>query len=146
MKSIAVRDACKAVSNAKIFNIGLKQAQTAGIRLDETFAEPGFRSRKNTKQNCFIPAKAVFPEGPYPKLLDTLKMAETTPEIHRDSRLTVVKKVDFGNKTTISLSCDAPRKGEAPPPQQCKAAPPGNLTREHRADHPLKPPPGSKPG
>ena len=58
----------------------------------------------------------------------------------------VVKKVDFGNKTTISLSCDAPRKGEAPPPQQCKAAPPGNLTREHRTDHPLKPPPGSKPG
>ena len=146
VKSIAVRDACKAVSNAKIFNIGLKQAQTAGIRLDETFAEPGFRSRKNTKQNCFIPAKAVFPEGPYPKLLGTLKMAETTPEIHRDSRLTVVKKVDFGNKTTISLSCDAPRKGEAPPPQQCKAAPPGNLTREHRTDHPLKPPPGSKPG
>ena len=88
MKSIAVRDACKAVSNAKIFNIGLKQAQTAGIRLDETFAEPGFRSRKNTKQNCFIPAKAVFPEGPYPKLLGTLKMAETTPEIHRD-RLTL---------------------------------------------------------
>ena len=89
VKSIAVRDACKAVSNAKIFNIGLKQAQTAGIRLDETFAEPGFRSRKNTKQNCFIPAKAVFPEGPYPKLLGILKMAETTPEIHRDSRLTL---------------------------------------------------------
>ena len=42
VKSIAVRDACKAVSNAKIFNIGLKKDQAAGIRLDETFAEPGF--------------------------------------------------------------------------------------------------------
>ena len=61
VKSIAVRDACKAVSNAKIFNIGLKQAQTAGIRLDETFAEPGFRSRKNTKQNCFIPSQGSIP-------------------------------------------------------------------------------------
>ena len=89
VKSIAVRDACKAVSNAKIYNIGLKQAQTAGIRLDETFAEPGFRSRKNPKQTCFIPASALFPEGPYPKLLGTLKMAEPTPEVHRDSRLTL---------------------------------------------------------
>ena len=76
MKSIAVRDACKAVSNAKIFNTGLKKDQAAGIRLDETFAEPGFRSRKDPRQNSFIPAKAVFPEGPYPKLLGTLKMAE----------------------------------------------------------------------
>ena len=42
VKSIAVRDACKAVSNAKIFNTGLKKDQAAGIRLDETFAEPGF--------------------------------------------------------------------------------------------------------
>ena len=89
VKSIAVRDACKAVSNAKIFNIGLKKDQAAGIRLDETFAEPGFRSRKDPHQNSFIPAKAVFPEGPYHKLLGTLKMAEATPEIHRDSRLTL---------------------------------------------------------
>ena len=72
VKSIAVRDACKAVSNAKIFNTGLKKDQAAGIRLDETFAEPGFRSRKDPHQNSFIPAKAVFPEGPYPKLLGTL--------------------------------------------------------------------------
>ena len=89
VKSIAVRDACKAVSNAKIFNTGLKKDQAAGIRLDETFAEPGFRSRKDPHQNSFIPAKAVCPEGPYPKLLGTLKMVEATPEIHRDSRLTL---------------------------------------------------------
>ena len=102
VKSIAVRDACKAVSNAKIFNIGLKKDQAAGIRLDETFAEPDFRRRKNPHQNCFIPARAVFPEGPYPKLLGALKMAETPPEIHRDSRLTL-----HNGKYHLSISTPA---------------------------------------
>ena len=89
VKSIAVRDACKAVSNAKKYNASLKQDQAQGLRTDQEFAIPGFRSRRNPRQNCFIPAKAVFQNGVYPRLLGNLKMAEQPPGNHGDSRLTL---------------------------------------------------------
>ena len=44
---------------------------------------------------------------------------------------TVVKKVDFSNKPSSAFSEDAAQA--TPPPQQFRAAPPGNLTREHRS-------------
>ena len=87
VRSIAVRDACKAVSNAKIFNAQLKKDQAKGLRLEESFSEPGFRSRKHPHQNCFIPAKALFARGVYPKLLGNLKMAEPIPQQYGDTRL-----------------------------------------------------------
>ena len=45
--------------------------------------------------------------------------------------VTVVKMVDFSGKLLSAISEDA--VCAAPPPQQCKAAPPGNPTREHRS-------------
>ena len=44
--------------------------------------------------------------------------------------VTVVKMVDFGYTLPSAISENA--VCAAPPPQQFKAAPPGNLTREHR--------------
>ena len=44
---------------------------------------------------------------------------------------TVVKMVDFSRMTASANSEDA--VSATPPPQQFKAAPPGDLTREHRA-------------
>ena len=79
VKSIAVRDACLAVSALTSRNRGLKRGQTG-------FAEASFRSRKYD-QNCFIPASAVKPHGVYPTIPGTLRMAEPVPEGHRDSRL-----------------------------------------------------------
>ena len=89
VKSIAVRDACQSVSNAKKYNAKLKQDQAQGLRTGEQFSTPGFRSRRNPCQNCFIPAKAVFQNGVYPRLLGNLKMAEQPPRDHGDSRLTL---------------------------------------------------------
>ena len=45
VKRTAVRDACRAMSNVKTFNLELKDSQTHGQRADETFAQLGYRSR-----------------------------------------------------------------------------------------------------
>ena len=47
-----------------------------------------------------------------------------------EREITVVKKVDFSNKPSSAYLEDAVYT--APTPQQCQAAPPGTLTREHR--------------
>ena len=49
VKRTAVRDACRAMSNIKKFNQRLAEDHRAGRRLDEEFADLGFRSRKNPK-------------------------------------------------------------------------------------------------
>ena len=79
VKSIAVRDACLAVSALKRRNLGLKRGQPG-------FAEVSFRSRRYD-QNCFIPAPAVKPHGVYPTILGKVRMAEAIPKDHKDSRL-----------------------------------------------------------
>ena len=78
VKSIAVRDACGAVSNAK-----KKYGKTAA------FQQVSWRSRKNPRQGCFIPATAVSERGAYHTILGDLRMAEPIPDDHRDSRLTL---------------------------------------------------------
>ena len=65
VKRTAVRDACRAMSNVKTFNLELKASQAHGNRADEEFAQLGYRSRQNPKQSCYIPDDAV-----------TLRMAE----------------------------------------------------------------------
>ena len=56
VKRTAVRDACRAMSNVKTFNRQLAADRAIGQRLDEDFAQLRFRSRKNPKQSCYIPA------------------------------------------------------------------------------------------
>ena len=89
VKSIAVRDACRAVSRCKRANAELAQAKARGERLDEPFAEVGFRSRKHPKQGCYIPKTAVTGHGVYHTILGNLHMAEPLPEDHRDNRMTL---------------------------------------------------------
>ena len=79
VKSVAVRDACLAMSALKLRNRGLKRGGTG-------FAELSYRSRKYD-QNCFIPSSAVKPHGVYPRILGPLRTAEAIPEGHKDSRL-----------------------------------------------------------
>ena len=78
VKSIAVRDACRAVSAAK------RKSKAQG-----GFNSVDFRSRKHPKQGCFIPSSAIKPQGMYHTMLGPLKMAESLPEGHKDSRLTL---------------------------------------------------------
>ena len=87
VKRTAVRDACRAMSNVKIFNMKLAEDKARGERLDEEFAELHFRSRKNPKQSCYIPDDAVTKHGVYHKILGPMRMAEAIPEYPKESRL-----------------------------------------------------------
>ena len=87
VKRTAVRDACRAMSNVKTFNMELKADQTQGNRADEEFAQLGYRSRQNPRQSCYIPDDAVTEHGVYHTMLGPLRMAETIPAGHKECRL-----------------------------------------------------------
>ena len=87
VKRTAVRDACRAMSNIKQFNQRLAEDHRAGRRLDEEFADLGFRSRKNPKQSCYIPDDAVTEHGVYHTILGPLRMAEAIPAGQKECRL-----------------------------------------------------------
>ena len=87
VKRTAVRDACRAMSNVKRFNAQLKVDQANGLRLEESFAELRFRSRKNPRQSCYIPDDAVTEHGVYHTILGPLRMAEAVPAGQKECRL-----------------------------------------------------------
>ena len=76
VKSIAVRDACLAVSAAK------RKALRGG-----KFQMCKFKTRRNPKQSCYIPASSVSAIGVYPRLSGVLKYAENVEKEHGDCRL-----------------------------------------------------------
>ena len=76
IKSIAVRDACKAVQNAK-------QKCRAGLG----FQQVSFRSRKDPLQSCFIPKTALTAAGIYPTVSGKLDFTEEVANEHLDCRL-----------------------------------------------------------
>ena len=80
VRSIAVRDACRAMSMVKKRNKGKMRA--------DGLAQASFRSRKSPKQSCYIPQSAVKVDGAYYTILGKLRMAEPLPDNHGDSRLT----------------------------------------------------------
>ena len=84
VRSIAVRDACRAMSEVKRRNGELGQGLAAG-----EYHELRFRSRKASKQGCFIPKSAVSEQGAYHTLLGQLRMTEPLPADHGDSRITL---------------------------------------------------------
>ena len=79
VKRTAVRDACWAMSNVKRCNAQLKVDQAKGLRLEGSFPELRFRSRKNPRQSCYIPDDAVTEQGVYHTILGPLRMAEAVP-------------------------------------------------------------------
>ena len=87
VKRTAVRDACRAMSNVKTFNMELKADQAQGDRADEEFAQLGYRSRQNPRQSCYIPDDAVTEHGVYHTILGPLRMAEAIPAAHKECRL-----------------------------------------------------------
>ena len=66
-----------------------RRQRRAGQRLDESFGVVKFRSRKNPRQGCFIPATAVSGHGVYYTILGDLRMAETIPDEPKDIRVTL---------------------------------------------------------
>ena len=87
VKRTAVRDACRAMSNVKTFNMELKADQAHGNRADEEFAQLGYCSRQNPKQSCYIPDDAVTEHGVYHTILGPLRMAEAIPAGQQECRL-----------------------------------------------------------
>ncbi|NET63650.1 MAG: transposase [Moorea sp. SIO1G6] len=77
IKSIAIKDACTAVREAK--NKYKKISQINRVR---------FRSRKNPVQSCYIPKSAVSAQGIYHTKLGVVTFTETLPENICDCRLT----------------------------------------------------------
>ena len=84
VRSIGVRDACRAMSEVKRRNKGLGP----GLPVRE-YHTLQFRSRKAPRQGCFVPSSAVSKHGAYHTILGKLRMAERLPADHGDSRLTL---------------------------------------------------------
>jgi putative transposase len=76
IKSIAIKDACKAVSNAK-----KKFKESGGI------SKIRFKSRKNPIQSCYIPKSAVTDKGIYHTILGEASFKEALPKSFLDCRL-----------------------------------------------------------
>jgi putative transposase len=77
IKSLAIKDACKAVIAAK------RRFKQTG-----KFQEVHYRSRKNPTQSCYIPQQALRNSGIFHTLSKgALKWAERIPENHGDCRL-----------------------------------------------------------
>ncbi|WP_293092183.1 transposase [Moorena sp. SIOASIH] len=77
IKSIAIKDACTAVREAK-----KKYKKTFQINRVK------FRSRKNPKQSCYIPKSAVSEKGVYHTKLGEISYTESLPSNIGDCRLT----------------------------------------------------------
>lgn len=78
IKSIAIKDACTAVSNAK------KKYKQTGI-----IQKVKFRSRRDRIQSCYIPKSAVSRKGIYHTLLGQVHLSEDLPNKLGDCRLVV---------------------------------------------------------
>ena len=89
VRSIAVRDACRAISEVRRRNRQLKAEKARGQHLEVDWHRANFRSRKAPRQGCFIPERAVTELGAYYTILGKLRMAETLSANHGDSRLTL---------------------------------------------------------
>ncbi|MEA5582600.1 transposase [Nodularia harveyana UHCC-0300] len=76
IKSIAIKDACKAVSNAK------KKFKNGG-----GISKVRFRSRKDSVQSCYIPKSAVKDLGIYHTILGEATFKESLPQSFGDCRL-----------------------------------------------------------
>ena len=84
VKDIAVRDACRAVSQTRRRNKALGKGLPAN-----QYHRTRFRTRKNPKQGCYAKADSVKNKGYYNRLLGNLTMAEQLPDQHGDSRMTL---------------------------------------------------------
>ena len=84
VRSIGVRDACRAMSEVKRRNKELGPGIPPG-----EYHQLHYRSRKAPKQGCHVPKSAVTEFGAYYTIPGNLRMTGNLPEEHGDSRLTL---------------------------------------------------------
>jgi putative transposase len=80
IRSVAIRDCCKAFSACKIKNKGVHPDDWHKVK---------FRSRRKSKQSIYIPKDAIKKTGIYPRYLGKMKLSELIPDNIMDSRLTL---------------------------------------------------------
>jgi putative transposase len=78
IKSIAIKDACLAVKEAK-----------KKFKITKQFQKVKFKSRKDPKQSCYLPKSAVKDNGFYKTILSEMKYKEKLPEDYKDCRLSL---------------------------------------------------------
>ncbi len=88
IKSVAIRDACIAVSAAK------QKAKSTGQKQSVSF-----KSKRHPSDSIFIPKSAIKPKGVYHTKIGDLAMTEALPENIRDSRL-----VTDGDRYSLCVS------------------------------------------
>lgn len=93
IKSIAIRDACIAVREAKV-----KYSKTGQVQ------QVKFKSRKNPTQSCYIPKSAVSSKGIYHTKLGQIRLKEPIPEGFGDGRIVVQRGQYY-----LCLSVDLPK-------------------------------------
>ncbi|GGA41850.1 hypothetical protein CYANOKiyG1_60380 [Okeania sp. KiyG1] len=93
IKSIAIRDACIAVREAKV-----KYSKTGQVQ------QVKFKSRKNPIQSCYIPKSAVSSKGIYHTKLGQIRFSEPIPEAFGDGRIVVQRGQYY-----LCLSVDLPK-------------------------------------
>lgn len=95
IKSLAIKDACIAVNNAK-----------KKYKSGEGFQQVKFKSRKKREDSIYIPKSAIKDQKVYPMLLGILKtFKEKIPPTKYDARL----KFEYG-RYYLSVAIDANRK------------------------------------
>ncbi|MBD2503879.1 hypothetical protein H6G83_25285, partial [Anabaena azotica FACHB-119] len=95
IKSIAIKDACKAVNNAKKKFKNGESSPVGGFpsvgnwrtRKGGGISKVKFRSRKDPIQSCYIPKSAVSDKGIYYTVLGEARFKETLPQSFGDCRL-----------------------------------------------------------
>ena len=98
IKSIAIKDACIAVSNAK------KKFKKEGV-----FNEVNFKSKKNRSDSIYIPKSAIKNQSVYPTILGLLKtFKEKIPVTQYDGRL----KYEYGRYYLCVLINDCKKVSE----------------------------------
>jgi putative transposase len=80
IKTGAIKEACRAVKNAK-----------AKFLKTGEYQEVKFRNRRNPKQSFEVRASAITKEGVYHTLLGSMKMVGTIPDTVRDSRFVLYR-------------------------------------------------------
>ncbi|GGA21973.1 hypothetical protein CYANOKiyG1_37040 [Okeania sp. KiyG1] len=93
IKSIAIRDACIAVREAKV-----KYSKTRQVQ------QVKFKSRKNPIQSCYIPKSAVSAKGIYHTKLGQIRFSEPLPESFGDCRI-VIQRGEY----YLCLPVDVPK-------------------------------------
>jgi putative transposase len=100
IKSIAIKDACKSVSNAK------KKYKNAG-----GISKCRFRSRKQPIQSCYIPKSAVLEKGIFYTILGEVTYKESLPKDFGDCRLVLAYGDYYLTVPQVSPRLDTDNQG-----------------------------------